>query len=111
MSASTGMDPVSLEYENVSYKKSLMGGLHETRRDALRDLGKKIDEMGSCIFAKGAHVLMLDGVREYKGKFYLSIREPFHGEVLEFKDTKEFFRDNSGVRDKVSFQAIFLKKP
>ncbi|MEC3886846.1 hypothetical protein [Xanthomonas campestris] len=111
LSANTGMEPVLLEYKNVSYKKSLMGSLHETRRDALRDLGKKINEMGSCIFSKGGHVLMLDGVREHRGKFYLSIREPFHGEAIEFKDTKDFFRDNNGVKDKVSFQAIFLKKP
>ncbi|MCC8499075.1 hypothetical protein LN542_17055, partial [Xanthomonas hortorum pv. gardneri] len=111
LSANTGMEPVLLEYENVSYKKSLMGGLHETRRDALRDLGKKINEMGSCIFSKGGHVLMLDGVREHRGKFYLSIREPFHGEAIEFKDTKDFFRTDNGVKDKVSFKAIFLKKP
>ncbi|MBB3835773.1 MULTISPECIES: hypothetical protein [Xanthomonas] len=111
LSEKTGMEPVLITYENVSYKKSLMGGLHESRKNALRDLGNKIDEMGSCIFSKGGHVLMLDGVREHRGSFYLSIREPFHGEAIEFKDTKDFFRDNHGLRDKVSFQAIFLKDP
>ncbi|MCC4617313.1 hypothetical protein LL972_15120, partial [Xanthomonas campestris pv. asclepiadis] len=110
--AKTGMEPVSLQYKNISYKRILWGGLHEARKGALRDIGKKIDEMGPCIFSAAGHVVMLDGVREGKENFYLSIREPFHGEVLEFKDTRKFFfRDRKDANDVVDFEAIFLKQP
>ncbi|GKT27218.1 hypothetical protein [Acidovorax sp. SUPP3334] len=107
--STTGKEPVLFKYENVSYKKNLMGQVHQTRKDALRDLGKKIEQMGPCILSKGSHVVMLDGVRKHKGEFYLTIREPFHGEALEFKDSKEFFRDQNGTSDKVDFEAIFLR--
>ncbi len=105
----TGKEPHLFKWENVSYKKNLMGNLHQSRRDALRDLSKKIDQMGPCIFSKGGHVVMLDDVREHKGEFYLKIRDPFHAESVEFKDTKEFFRDQYGTKDNVGFEAIFLK--
>lgn len=104
----TGKEPALFSYENIIYKRNLMGGLHQTRKDALRDLGEKIDRMGSCIISKGGHVVMLDGVREHKGEFYLKIREPFHAESVEFKDTKEFFRKPDGTKDKVDLEAIFL---
>ncbi|MCC4622401.1 hypothetical protein LL965_20935 [Xanthomonas cassavae CFBP 4642] len=91
----------------INYKSGLLGP-HESRKTAWRDLSSKIDEMGPCILSKGGHVVMLDKVREEKGNFYLTIREPFHGTSLEFRDTSEFFRDHLGKKENVTVEAVFL---
>lgn len=43
-------------------------------------------------------MLMLDNVRESKGKFFLSIRDPFHGTSLEIQESAEFFNSGSKAR-------------
>ncbi len=69
---------------------------------AWRDLAAKINEMGPCILSNGGHDVMLDEVREEPhGNFFMTIREPFHGTVLEFPAAEYF-----GPRD--CAQAIFL---
>lgn len=106
----TGWTPVMVEHD-ISYKKGTFGSAHPSRKQAWRDLAKKINEMGPCIFAKGGHVVMLDGIRESQGKFHLTIREPFHGTSLEFRDTAKFFADQFRTPDRVHLEAIFLKRP
>lgn len=105
----TGRTPVLVEH-NVNYRKGLLGGQHASRKQAWRDLAKKIEEMGPCILSKGGHVVMLDGVREEHGKFFLTIREPFHGTSLEFRDSAAFFADERHTPEHAHIDAIFLKK-
>lgn len=106
----TGWIPIMVEHD-VSYKKSTFGATHPSRKQAWRDLAKKINEMGPCILAKGGHVVMLDEVREENGKFHLTIREPFHGTSLEFRDTAKFFANQLHLPERVHLEAIFLKRP
>jgi len=104
----SGRTPVEVVH-HVSYKKGLLGTANPGPKRAWRDLGRKIDEMGPCILSKGSHVVMLDGVRESGGKIHLTIREPFHGSSLEFRDTGKFFDNDRGAREDVAIKAIFLK--
>ncbi|WP_310320285.1 hypothetical protein [Hydrogenophaga palleronii] len=106
----TGRTPVLVAHR-MNYKKGLLGTAHPSRKQAWRDLGKKIEEMGPCILSKGSHVVMLDNVRESSGKMHLTIREPFHGTSLEFRDTGKFFANLSGTGNDVHVEAIFLKPP
>lgn len=108
--ARTGWTPVRMEYE-ISYRTSF-GRAHSSRKQAWRDLANKIDEMGPCVFRKGRHVVMLDGIREANGKFHLTIREPFHGTSLEFRDTAQFFACNGDpAPERAHLEAVFLKRP
>ncbi|QGA40881.1 hypothetical protein GAS19_25935 [Burkholderia glumae] len=106
----TGCTPVLVEHD-ISYKKGTFGASHPSRKQAWRDLAKKINEMGPCILSKGGHVVMLDGIREAGGKFHLTIREPFHATCLEFRDTEKFFTDQFRTPERVHLEAIFLKRP
>ena len=101
----TGVAPVLVEHQ-ISYKTNRLGASHESRVHAWRDIADKIDEMGPCSLWNKGHVLMLDRIREEKGKFYLTIREPFHGTSLEFRDSEKFFPD--APRDNTPIKAIFL---
>ena len=105
----TGREPVLAGY-TVNYQRSALGGRHETRKQAWRDIARKIQEMGPCILSKNGHVVMLDAVREEAGHFFLTIREPFHGTCIEFKDSAQFFADQHGIPDRagIHFEAIFL---
>ena len=107
--AKSGREPVLADY-TVNYKRGRLGGRHETRKQAWRDIARKIEQMGPCILSKNGHVVMLDSVREERGHFFLTIREPFHGTCVEFKDSAEFFADQNGTPDlrDIHFEAIFL---
>ncbi len=56
-------------------------------------------------------MVMLDGIREANGQFHLSIRDPFHGTAVEFRDTAKFFADQFGTPDRAHIEAVFLKRP
>jgi len=107
--ANTGVKPVVVEHK-LNYRSSIFGGVHSSRKEAWRDLGQKIREMGPCMLTKAGHSVMLDGVREENGKFFLTIRDPYHGTIQEFEDTSKFFPD-MGKRTEASLEAIFMGKP
>lgn len=102
----TGLEPFQVTHE-LSYKSSLFSK-DRSRKVAWRDLAEKIDQYGPCILGKGGHMLMLDNVRESKGKFFLSIRDPFHGTSLEIQESAEFFNSGSKAPDHGQVEAIFL---
>lgn len=105
----TGRTPVKFKHE-INYKTGLFGGTHASRKETWRDLSQKIDELGSCILTKNGHDVMLDKVREDNGKFFLTIRDPYHGTCMEFEDSAEFFPSLSGSKKAVVVEAIFLGK-
>jgi hypothetical protein len=97
---------------SINYNDGLFSR-HPSRKETWRDISSKIDQMGSCILAKGdggGHVIMLDKVLEEKGKFYLTVREPFHGSNLEIKDSPEFFRDEFEAKKSLTFRTLFLER-
>lgn len=106
----TGCTPILVEHD-LSYKTGLFGAVHSSRKQAWRDLASKLNEMGPCILRKSGHMVMLDGIREANGQFHLSIRDPFHGTAVEFRDTAKFFADQFGTPDRAHIEAVFLKRP
>ncbi|WP_174998855.1 hypothetical protein [Burkholderia lata] len=102
----TGIQPMMVEHK-LNYKRGLFSK-DDSRKRVWRDLKSKINEFGPCILSKGGHVVMLDSVREENGKFFLTIREPFHGTCLELKESAEFFRDLHGTPERTTVEAIFL---
>ena len=106
----TGCTPILVEHD-LSYKTSLFGAVHSSRKQAWRDLASKLNEMGPCMLRKTGHMVMLDGIREANGQFHLSIRDPFHGTAVEFRDTAKFFTDQFGTPDRAHIEAVFLKRP
>lgn len=108
IAAATGVEPFQVTHQ-LKYKSSLFGQ-DKSRKVAWRDLGEKIQQHGPCILAKGGHMLMLDNVRESKGKFFLSIRDPFHGTSLEIQESAEFFSNGKKAPDHGQVEAIFLPR-
>lgn len=103
----TGVEPLVVSHV-INYKKKGIYGRDRSRSVAWRDLQKKIHQFGPCILNKGGHAVMLDDVREDKGNFFLTIREPFHGSHMELRESADFFRDQSRIPERASVQAIFL---
>lgn len=105
----TGADPVIVSHIINCNRKGLYGR-DRSRAIAWRDLSNKIDQFGPCILNKGSHAVMLDEVREEKGNFFLTIREPFHGSHMELRESTDLFRDQSRIPERASIQAIFLPR-
>lgn len=104
----TGSEPLQVTHQ-LNYKSSFFSQ-DKSRKLAWRDLGKKIEQHGPCILGKGGHVVMLDNVRESKGKFFLSIRDPFHATSIEIQESAEFFSNGTTTPDHAQIDAIFLPR-
>lgn len=65
-----GVDPIVFEI-SLDPKK--------TNSAAIKDLKNKIEKFGPCLFTIGGHDRMLDEIQEKNGKFFFTIRDPFHG--------------------------------
>lgn len=82
--------------------------LKKTNSAAFRELQRKIETFGPCIISPGGHDRMLDEIREEKGKFLFTIRDPFHGTCTVVKGLEPlFFMDKIKVN---KLQTLFMDK-
>lgn len=105
--AMSGQDPVVLTHE-ANFQQ--FGRRHATRNAFWNEMADRIDTLGSAMLQKGDMYLMLDNVRKESGSYRITIRDPFHGTCVEFKDTHDFFKGLDHSEGKASLTAIFLPR-
>lgn len=107
--AVAGVEPLVVPHEANFHRIGLRG---MNRKALWRDMAGKIGTMGPAILLReGNNYVMLDKVREEKGKHLITIRDPFHGTCVEFKDTHDFFKGLDHSEGKSDITAIFLPRP
>ncbi len=110
LKAMTGQEPVVVTHEANFHQ---FGRRHAARNAFWEKMAASINTgtMGSAILQKGDHYLMLDNVRKEGGSYRITIRDPFHGTCVEFKDTHDFFKDLDHSEGKASLTAILVPRP
>lgn len=106
----TGQEPVVVTHEANFHQ---FGRRHAARNAFWEKMAARINTgtMGSAILQKGDRYLMLDNVSKEGGSYRITIRDPFHGTCVEFKDTHDFFKDLDHSEGKASLTAILLPRP
>lgn len=97
-----GVEPIVL---NITFD------LKKTNSDAIKRLQKEIKERGPCIIGEGGHARILDEIHEEKGKYFFTIRDPFHGTCNVIKGQQALFIKNLLLDDrneKRELNAVFL---
>ena len=99
-----GVDPIVL---NITFD------LREENSDAIKRLQKEIKKWGPCIISEGGHARILDEIHEEEGKYFFTVRDPFHGtcNVIEGQQAlfiKNLLLKNDVRNNKRLLEGVFL---
>lgn len=107
LKAMTGQEPVVVSHEANFHQ---FGRRHAARNAFWKAMADRIGTLGPAILNRGRGHVMLDNVRKEGGSYRITIRDPFHGTCVEFKDTHDFFKDLDHSEGKATLDAVFLPR-
>lgn len=107
LKAMAGLEPVVVSHEANFHQ---FGRRHAARNAFWKEMADRIGTLGPAILDRGRGHVVLDNVRKEGGSYRITIRDPFHGTCVEFKDTHDFFKDLDHSGGKATLDAVFLPR-